>query len=270
MPLPNFFVVGAVKAGTTSLHNYLKQHPDVALPSKKETFFLTGLKFKEVNEESGVYHDKIIPTFDEYQALFPTPKKAIGEICAGYLYFHNLTIPRIHHYCGAPKIIIILRNPVDRAYSNYMHHIRDLKEPLSFEEALEAEALRAKNDYWWGFQYREIGLYSEQVNAYLQNFSSVKVILFEDLISHSGPILNEICDFLEIEHYNFKTASIYNKSGTPKNKYLQHFLTEQSKLKEFLKKIYRPIVPRRLEDYFYFKVKNLNVGKKNSNKAGNT
>ena len=100
MPLPNFLIVGAAKAGTTSLHNYLNQHPDIALPRKKETFFLTGKTFNEVNKACGTYEEKVVSNITDYKNEFQiTREKAIGEVCAGYLYFYDQTIPNICNYC---------------------------------------------------------------------------------------------------------------------------------------------------------------------------
>ena len=172
--LPNFLIVGAAKSGTSSLHNYLNQHPDIFMPS----FNKEGMKVKEPRFlikdlvenrlHNGVWNWK------EYQSLFDivTDEKAIGESTVLYLYYFEEAIKNIKSRLDEDvRIIIMLRNPVDRAFSAYTHVARSVKEQLSFEEALEIEYERLELDPTLTpmVMYKDMGLYYNMVKAYLDN-----------------------------------------------------------------------------------------------------
>ena len=127
MVLPNFLIIGAAKSGTTSLYSYLNQHPQVYFsPFKEPRFF--ALEGKEVNYQgpSQVVNQKAINTIDEYEKLFAgvTDEVAIGEASTLYLYSPEAPA-KIKQYIPQVKLIAILRNPIDRAYSGYCHLVRD-------------------------------------------------------------------------------------------------------------------------------------------------
>jgi len=266
MPHPNFIVAGAAKAGTTSLYHYLLQHNDIFLPKQKELNFFCSDSINKMSKitTSDKKFFNIISEYEHYSKFYEDaePYTAIGDITPQYLYCHDEAIPKIKQYCGDPKIIICLRNPVDRAYSNYTHYVREMYEDCSFEQALSLESKREADGFNIGYQYRKVSLYSDHVKAYMDNFSCVKIILFDDLIKEMSSVLNEICNFLEVEEYDFDFSKKYNRSGLPKNKHLQSLLTRDSNFKEVLKKLYRPFIPQKWEDYLYFKVRDINVGSK--------
>ena len=134
--LPNFLIVGAAKSGTSSLHNYLNQHPDIFLP----TYNIHGVKVKEPRFLiSKLVKDRLhegIWTLEEYQSLFfnCVDYSAVGESTVLYLYYYEEAIKNIKKYLGNNiKIIIMLRNPIERAYSAYNFLVRrGIKEKLSF------------------------------------------------------------------------------------------------------------------------------------------
>lgn len=169
----------------------------------------------------------------------------------------------------APKIIIVLRNPVDRAFSNYKHHVRDGLENLSFENAIKPEVLeyRKKGKWWWGFEYIDIGYYSAQVEAYTCSFGpdNVKVYLYEDLAKKTQDILDDIFDFLELDQISVTDSKVkYNASDIPLNNNLQIFLNDQD---HFIKKLLRPLFlktigRRKTEDLVNF-IKKRNILKIN-------
>ena len=141
---PNFLVVGAAKSGTTSLFNYLTQHSDIYIPEVKECRFFSQLpkNYKGLGAEffpnSGITDERV------YFNLFSGHEdKVCGDMSNDYLYYYEKSIKNIKKYLGNEiKIVIVLRNPIDRAYSNYMHHIRDGWENISFEQALDDENRR--------------------------------------------------------------------------------------------------------------------------------
>ena len=133
--LPNLLIVGAAKSGTTSLHNYLKQHPDIFMTKHKEPHFL-------INSEIGTGRvHKAVITLQDYKKMFETDGKYRykGESSVMYLAFPEFSIKNIKRYLMPDvKIIIMLRNPIERAFAGYLHNLRyNPSENLSFEEAID-------------------------------------------------------------------------------------------------------------------------------------
>lgn len=245
--LPNFLIAGAAKAGTTALYYYLKQHPDIYMPDHiKETFFFTGLTPESFAGSNNLYGRNMVLDFEEYKSLFNKAhaRKAVGEACVAYLYFYQSTIPRIVNFLGQEvKIIISLRDPVERAFSNYLHHVRDGIETLSFEDAVKAEGIRELNKWWWGFQYIKVGFYFNQVKAYLDTFGKDQtlILIYDDFKSNPSGVIKEIFQFLEVDDTFTPDLSLrYNVSGVPKNKTLHAFLTKPN----LVKKILKPLIPK--------------------------
>jgi len=143
--LPNFLVVGVAKSGTTSLYHYLNQHPDIFIPSRKECRFFSSKpgNFKGPGRE---FQNDTIKDIQGYRRLFLGcfNISARGDVSNDYLFYYTESIENIKRHIGEDaKIIIRLRNPIDRAYSNYLRHIREGWEALSFEDGLEAELYTA-------------------------------------------------------------------------------------------------------------------------------
>src|SRR5918994_33933 len=190
MTMPNFFIVGAQKAGTTSLYHYLNQHPDVFMSPRKEPFFFDrelNAHGEVVKQEFGGPGDQQAPKYvniREYEALFAGAKgeKAIGEASPLYIYAPG-TAERIKRYVPEAKLIALLRNPADRAYSAFLHAVRIGREPLSdFAQALREEDDRIWYNWHYQFHYRNRGLYYAQLKRYFEVFGREKVgiWLYED------------------------------------------------------------------------------------------
>jgi hypothetical protein len=172
------------------------------------------------------------------------------------MYYHNVVIPQIKKLVNDPTIIIILRNPVERAFSNYTF----LKEyePNSFEEALALEEQR-KNNGWNSFWfYAGQGFYYEQVNHYLTAFPKVKIVLMDDFSKDVDAEMKAIFDFLEVDPIEINTKTIYNKSGVPRNKFIEWLIFKDNFLKKipryFINKIYdsgeRARIKRNIQNRF--------------------
>ncbi len=220
--LPFFFIVGAAKSGTTSLHKYLISNPHILMSSPKEPKFLSytsGIQtFNGPNDHK--VEKKIIKTSNEYEKLFAkAANHCSGESSADNLYFYNEVIPKLKSNHPDSKIIILLRNPVERAFSAYTHLIRDRRETYSFEEALKLEEQRKAEGYEFLWYYKSVGLYFKQVEAYLKNFKNVKIFLFDDLKSDSLQVVEETCEFLDIPKHSANTNKVYNKSDKKKKKW---------------------------------------------------
>lgn len=234
----NFLIVGAAKAGTTSIHEYLKQHPDIFMSERKEPCFFTFY-----NESPPSYSTdrpvEFIHDLDEYNKLFDGSGdyKIRGESSTPYLFFYEKTIDNIKRLIPEYhllNILIVLRNPIDRAYSQYMMKIRDVVENLSFEDAVKMESSREKENAHFDFFYTKRGFYKEQVKAYLSNFKNVKILLYDDFKENESIFLNEILDFLDVKKYDFKKIEKENVSGVPKIRLVNNFLLSPSPITKIL------------------------------------
>lgn len=203
VPKPNFFIVGAPKCGTTSLHEYLQRHPDVFMPYYKEPHFfgsdLDGSRFRQFRGKP-----------ERYLKLFRDARgqSRIGESSPWYLVSQRAPA-EIHQYDPAAKIIIMLRNPVDMMYSMWSQFRYSGNEQIgSFAEALAAESDRRANKRIrraahciTGLQYRQMARFSQQLPRYFAAFGreNVLVIIFDDFRSDTAGVFRGVCDFLGID-----------------------------------------------------------------------
>lgn len=201
MTMPNFLIIGAAKAGTTALHEYLQQHPQIYLTPTKETNFFAFegevINFQGPGDEA--LKDFSITDLSSYQAEFAgvTKELAIGEACPSYLYFPQ-TAARIKQYIPDTRLIVILRNPVERAYANFLHIVRDDRETQrDFALALQDEATRIANNWEWFWHYIQVGFYGQQLQRYYEMFapSQIKVYLYDDLKENAIATLQDIFSF---------------------------------------------------------------------------
>ena len=248
--LPNFLIIGASKCGTTALYYLLKQHPEISFPSLKEPkyFSSTHQKFPHNGVGDNSVDKFSIKSLEDYKLLFSNiQNKRVGEASPDTIYFHKKTASQIKDCLGDIPIIIMLRNPVKRAFSAFMYLSRDSREELNFRDALLAEEERLSNnwDFIWG--YKKCGLYYDQVNTFMNNFSNVKVVFQQDLKHKSSIVLEDIYEFLNVDK-SFKTdASInYNESGIPSNLVSKFLLSRRNILSTSIREIMKRLIPRRL------------------------
>jgi hypothetical protein len=217
---PNFLVVGAPKSGTTSLYHYLRQHPEVFLSTvRKEGRFFSGVGDGSVYWPE-FYHFDTAPTVADYQALFADydGEARVGDVSPDYYAYAPIAARRVMTYCGPDtRIIAILRNPVDRAYSHYLQNVRRDAEFLSFAKTLEVEPQRVKEN--WGFQwlYTETGRYARRLRHYVDRFPTL--ILLQDELDRDGPAtMARIFRFLELDPVPVELAKRYNTGGIPRTR----------------------------------------------------
>ena len=234
--LPNLLIVGAAKSGTTSLHNYINQHPDVFMCSPKEPHFLINNEIGKQRVPNG------ISNLEEYKRLFSTEEeyKFKGESSVMYLSFPEITISNIKKYLdGDVKIIIMLRNPVDRAYSGYQHVKRyNVMETLSFEDALSKSADRYNNkkNMTPASRYLELGMYFEQVKVFKQAFKDVHVIIYDDYKSHFDEEMEKVFRFLNISAIKVNTSQKHMVGGWEwNNDLIKKIMMGDNFLKSFLR-----------------------------------
>lgn len=203
--MPNFLLIGANKAGTTSLHNYLKQHPEIYMSRIKEPSFFS-LEGKTVDRSQRNY-ESVINNLEDYQALFKkaSSHKAIGESSTSYLC--NPEAPgRIKKYIPNVKLIAILRNPVDRAYSNYLMHLGwGLEDTFDFSKAIDLAKQRGTDNYLKNWHYTRLSFYYEQLTRYFEIFDrhQIKIYLYEDWKNNPNSVIEDIFRFLEVDE-NFR------------------------------------------------------------------
>lgn len=248
--LPNFLIAGVARCGTTSLFHYLKQHPEIGFPKKKEPKYFSSLhiKFPQQGIGDATVDTKIVKDLEEYKALFQYLEKflKIGEASSDYFYYYKNTIAEIKKSLGDIPIIISIRNPVERSYSAYNNLVRDGRETLSFKEALEQEEERISKGWDWMWAYKEGSLYAEGLKAFRENFSKVKVVLFEELQENPDAVLEEIELFLGVKPYNnYDTSVQYSPSGNPKNRLVKLISSRNSKPLNFLRTTAMAVVPRK-------------------------
>ena len=242
MPMPNFLVIGAAKAGTSSLYHYLKQHPQIYMSSQKELrfFSLVGetIEFCGPGDQQ-LYKQKSVTDQETYLTFFSdvTNEKAIGEASPGYLYYPKAP-ENIKHYLPNVKLIAILRDPVERAYSHFIHNLKNAKEPLSdFTAAVEAEESRTQKHWGPNWHYQKTGLYYAQVKRYFDTFDrrQIKIYLYDEFKSTPIRVVQDIFRFLEVDEFVPNVSFKYNVSKVAKNKQLHTFVTRPpSVLKPFM------------------------------------
>ena len=198
-PLPDFLIIGAQKAGTTALYAYLRRHPAITGPSWKEVSY-----FDRHYERGEAW----------YRGNFPNRVRArgklVGEASPSYI-FHPLGPERVKALVPEARLVALVRNPVERALSHYHHEVALGREPLSFEDALDAEEerlrgeeerLAADSSYfsraWWSHAYKARGRYAEQLERWLAVFPRERLLILpsEDLGGEPERTHARVLDFL--------------------------------------------------------------------------
>lgn len=250
--LPDFVILGAAKSGTTTLHAYLEQSPHVSWSLRKETFFFT----RTWHWGLGYYH-----CFFELESV---RRKALRAgrgpmLCAegtpDYL-LHPHVPARMKKTLPDAKLIVILRNPVDRAYSLYKHQVQRTNEPLSFADAVDAEAQRLDGEMekmladerYFSFHmqhhsYLARGCYMDQLERWLPHFPREQflILLMDDLVRDAQGTLREITNWLEIPELEFTGIKRANESihvepmdDVVRARLHDYFRPHNARLEEFL------------------------------------
>ncbi|MCB9136316.1 MAG: sulfotransferase [Anaerolineales bacterium] len=252
MTLPNFLVIGAAKAGTTALHSLLRQHPQIFLPTNKEPGYFAYHKQHPSLAGPGDQEERVYLVLDmlQYQKIFASASSfhARGEATTAYLY-HPQAAENICQILPSIKLIAILRNPVDRAYSSFLQMVRDGREPLTdFRETLKVEAQRIKLGWGQIWHYRQMGYYGKQLKRYYAQFpnAQIRVFLYDEFLSSPEQVLRKIFNFLEVDDtFLPDIRERINVSGVPRNQPLYALLTRKRSLRIIL----RHIIPYSLRKF---------------------
>ena len=216
----DFFIVGAPKAGTTSLYHYLSEHPQVEMSSQKEPDYFSD---KAIHEQGMYYAKNRVDTLDKYESLFVQKESVVyGEASVSYLFYENVA-EDIKKYNPNAKIIIMLRDPIERAFSHYLMDYRLGLISDSFENVL-AKISKHKNAHLFYQQYIEVSKYAKQIQRYLDFFKKENILFidYEDFKKNVSKTVDQVYNFLNIS--TEFVADINTKHNTfimPKNKIIR-------------------------------------------------
>lgn len=229
--LPDFIIIGAMKSGTKSLFTYLAQHPMIVPPFQKEVHYFDG--------GTNPNHDNFKRGINWYRLHFPLNmlmQKGYKTFEASPLYIFNPLAPkRIHGLLPNVKLIVLLRNPTERAISHYFHERRKGREQLPIEEALKIEEERLKpvierNDYkstkYIHYSYKKRGLYKIQIEQYLKIFPRKNLLILksEDFFNETEKHLKIIYDFIGVNS-NIEIENLHPQNvGTNKTEVDQNII----------------------------------------------
>lgn len=212
--LPSFLIIGGQRCGTTSLYRYLSKHPEVHPGLVKEIQFFT------LNYGKGV---------DWYRSQFPAQRAGGRSFDASpYYLFHPKAPERASGLLPEAKLIALLRNPVDRAFSHYQHNAGNGVEDLSFEDALTAEDGRLAGEEerlahepayssaaHRRYSYVARGMYAEQLERWFSEYdpSGVKVLISEELFSNPAGTFAEVLEFLDLPALELPSYEAFTRRG---------------------------------------------------------
>jgi hypothetical protein len=242
----DFIVAGAQKSGTTALHYFLRKHPQIALPERQELHFFDDDEIFSQPVDYDLLHRQFRPVAGSTLLRFATARPAIaGEVTPSYLYWKP-AMERIWNYNRQIKLVILLRNPIDRAFAHWnMQRFKD-REPLGFLDALKEEPRRIAQPLTIEsrrFAYVDRGFYSGQLERVFKFFprEQVHIVKFEGFRDRKQETLDGVFEFLGVKplrRIRDKDRNIvpYERTMTPKErKYLSEvFSAEITKLEQML------------------------------------
>ena len=221
MSRPNFLIIGAYRSGTSSLTRYLAQHPDIFIPSQPEPSFFAfddegrPPPFLAMGSDDP-FRRRRTTTLDTYLGLFASARTPLAGECSPEYLRHPGAAARIHAFDPTMKLVVSLRDPVDRAVSDYAMQRRDgTEQAATFGEALD----RIPTAGPVGAHYVETGRYGQQLSGVFEVFprEQVLVLIAERWQPEPGPALAELADWLGADPtFAFDTGHTHNRSGQPR------------------------------------------------------
>ena len=231
--LPDFIIAGVQKGGTSSLFNYLTQHPNIIPGYKKEVKFFDGNFHRGIN-----WYRFNFPLMTQMKDA----EQQTGEASPSYV-FHPLVPQRIKESLPNIKLIILLRNPVARAYSHYQGNLRKGHENKSFEEAIELEQSRLEGEKeaiiadqyypmykYLVYSYLARGVYIDQIKNWLQSFPREQILILksEDLFSNPQGVYSQVLNYLGLPDWKLSNFEIINYG-----RYKEMATETESKLRQY-------------------------------------
>ena len=218
---PNFFIPGAAKSGTTSLHKLLDTHPDISMSNEKEPVYWNNKLFNEFENLE----------ISRYLNLFEQDVKIKGESTTSYMYYESFIRNVKNNFQQSPKFIFILRNPIDR-YVSHSNWLRGLgKEKRRIDEIIEDERYLDFEEYEdYPKQYYQFGLYNKWISRFVENFGreNIKIVTFEKFVSERLNILNSCFEFLGVSRMQSVKFIKSNKTNKIIFPTIYHFLRKSS------------------------------------------
>jgi hypothetical protein len=253
---PNAFIIGVQKAGTTTLDDWLSQHPQIYCYESLKDVHLFGVLSKDEIEKK-LLHESL-----EYKE-----EPVVLQSAVNYIFYPQL-LSSIKENCPDAKLIVIIRNPVDRAISAYYYFKKMLREKRTIEEALlyQPQNVSAFSKINNDFTYIEHGLYYEQIKSCLAYFSKEQLLVLDywDLVKQPENLTRKIFSFLGVDPSFKPDFSQKNITGKIKHRWLQEKLIEQNKLKKFIVKYFVNFwMPRSERKLFKKKMFEMNTGNRN-------
>lgn len=221
MNQPHLVIGGASKCGTTALYYYLRQHPGICLSEKKELHYFSRPSLERTIAGPGdrFVLSEIPKTLDEYLSFFGHcgSGKVAVDISPSYLYYHESAY-RIKDQLGDVRVVFILRHPVDKAFSQYIHLVGEGRETLGFEDALAKETERQQRGYSDMWLYKTSGYYSDALEYYISVMGreNLRIFYYDEFLRSPEYVLCEICAFADVDaSFRFTPVSDINRSGRP-------------------------------------------------------
>tara|TARA_B100000989_G_scaffold268537_1_gene223306 strand:- start:1723 stop:2640 length:918 start_codon:yes stop_codon:yes gene_type:complete len=218
---PNFFIPGAAKSGTTSLHELLDTHPDISMSNEKEPVYWNHKLFNKFENQE----------ISRYLNLFKQDVKIKGESTTSYMYYESFIRNVKNNFQQSPKFIFILRNPIDR-YVSHSNWLRGLgKEKRRIDEIIEDERYLDFEEYEdYPKQYYQFGLYNKWISRFVENFGreNIKIVTFEKFVSERLNILNSCFEFLGVSRMQSVKFIKSNKTNKIIFPTIYHFLRKSS------------------------------------------
>ncbi len=244
---PNLFIVGGMKCGTTSLQDWLNQHPEIWMNFRGETNFFA-------QDVEGA--KKSMPTnIDWYFSVFKDAKgKYIGEKSARYLYSKEAS-NKIKKFNPDAKIIILIRKPSDMIYSLFRHLRLQGYEPLqNFRKAVEKENERKRRygtEFLRNFYYKDMADYFPQIKRFFDEFEkeNVKVIVFEEMVNNPKKVYLDILNFLKLPYFKPEFRVLNKTREESRYNFLNKFIYFVQTLSYPLQKIIKILIPLRIRDF---------------------
>lgn len=250
---PHFLVIGAGKSGTTSLHEYLKQHPQIFMARKEPNFFayenLDPSTLDGPDDRKHYAQSFVSP--ESYLNLFAEAREGQlrGEVSNTYI-SKDGAWANIQRRLPEVKLIAILRHPAERLFSRYTHLLRDGQ-----DLAGAPEAFFDRQSLWWRrSDLVQEGFYHQRLKPFFDHFprEQIKVFLYEDFVGNTKAVMREIFTFLGVDaSVEVETEVVYNKSGTVKNPMVHRIIGPNSFLIRSGKALFPGLLERLKEGRFY-------------------
>ena len=245
----DFVIAGTFKGASSTLAYELGRHRRVSIPRPKDPYYYlasAGNSFTGPERFMEAHRAGVVHNPEAFAALFSDEGVMTlrGDATPLYMYCHQQAIPAIQADNPLAKIVLILRNPADRAFSNYSHNVKDGYEDRLFAACIDNWEETERFPLHPFFHYVRAGFYDAQVAAWQAAFADVKVVTYEQIGTDVHLVLNEIASFLGIDA-NFEPreeAIRLNKSGKPRSAFLHRFILQENPLKKIVRPIYRTVL----------------------------